>query len=323
MNWPRKSAGPLVAINHRPRLLTGSPYFGEQFLAEARRQGRRAIYWEKKVKPDIILVIDCTTDLERLEHFRSQGVKVVQRVDGAGIKDSKNPKQDNIIYQTYAQCDAVIFQSQFCREIWERSFSLAKPSFIILNAADEKIFSRSGPKLNFGFKRMITTAARWRPWKGLDQVVEVFQKLDREDLGLVVMGDGAEVPNHPRIKSTGKLSHKEMAKVFRAADLFIYLPWQEWCPKVVAQALVCGLPVVCSYRGGTKELVQDCGSAVRGAKDDDLEDFGPNPVDLAEAVKAVNAILDQPERCRPRPDLYLSTMVHNYFEVFEKILENK
>ena len=159
------------------------------------------------------------------------------------------------------------------------------------------------------------------------------------------MGDGAEVPKHPRIKATGKLSHKEMARIFRAGDLFIYLPWQEWCPKVVSQALVAGLPVVCSYRGGTKELVQDCGIVVSGAKDDDLEDFGPNPVNLDEAVKAVSSILEkadrcrtQPDanlseipkdisflgwRCRERPDLYLSTMVRQYFEAFEKVLAQR
>ena len=322
MRWRRKNTGIRVAINHQPRRFPGSPYFGEQFLAEAKRQGRSAAFWKDAEKPDILLVIDCDQDWDRLEHFRNQGAKLVQRVDGAGIKDSQSPRSDNPIYQTYEKCDAVIFQSHFCREIWERSFSLDKPCFIALNGADENILSRQGPKTDFGFKRMMVTAARWRPWKGLDQAVEVFQKLDREDLGLAVLGDGAEVPSHPRIKVTGKLSHKEMARVFRAAELFIYLPWQEWCPKVVAQALVSGLPVVCSYRGGTKELVQDCGIAARGAKDDDLEDFGPNPVDIDEAVKASNAILDQRKKCRERPDLYLSTMVRNYFEIFEKVMGN-
>jgi glycosyltransferase involved in cell wall biosynthesis len=323
MLWMRKSTGPLVAINHKPRLSPRSPYFGESFIAEAKRQGKNVVYWEKNVKPDIILMIDWTKDLELFERYRKMGVKVVHRIDGAGIVHPEQPKQDNIIYQTFEKVDAVIFQSDFCKEIWERSFKLEKPYYIVYNGADERVFSREGKKNNLGFKRFMVTGARWRPWKGLDQMVEVFLNLNREDFGFVVVGDGAEALKHPNILTTGKLGHKEMAEVFRAADLFLYLPWQEWCPKVVVRAILTGLPVVCSYRGGTRELVGDCGFAVHGEKDNDLEDFGPNPVNLAETVKAVNSILDKGEKCRERPDLYLSTMVKNYFDVFEKVLDQK
>jgi len=317
----RKREGFLVAINQKPRRFTRSPYFHEQFMEEARRQGKSVVFWERARNPSLVFVNDWTVDFARLEAYRKSGIKIVLRIDGAGIKDSRNPRKDNIIYQTSEFCDALIFQSEFCKEIWQRSFGLNKPNYIILNGADQRVFSRYGPKTDFGFKRMIVTAARWRQWKGLDQVIEVFLKLKREDTGLVVMGDDSKVPAHPSIKATGKLAHSEMAKIFRKADLFLYLPWQDWCPKVVAQALVSGLPVVCSYRGGTKELVQDCGIIVHGAKDDDLEDFGPNPVNLDEAVNAVNSLLEKGERCRERQDLYLSTMVTRYFEVFEKVLE--
>ncbi len=320
---PGNRGGPRVAINHKPRLLPGSPYFGEQFLAEAKRQGRQACFWDKDQKPDLVLVIDCDQDLERLDRYRSAGVKIVQRVDGVGIVNAREPRQDNFIFQTSEKADAIIFQSNFCREIWLRAFPLDKPSTIIYNGADARVFSAEGKKRDFGFERLMVTGARWRPWKGLDQVVEVFLKRDRKDLGLVVAGDGAEVPKHPRIIATGKLSHKQMAEVFRAADFFIYLPWQEWCPKVVSQALVAGLPVVCSYRGGTRELVSDCGIAVHGAKDHDLEDFGRNPVDIDETVKAVETVLARGERCRPRPDLHLSFMVEQYFDFFEKTLAGK
>jgi len=322
MVWRKKGSGPLVAINHKPRFQTGSPYFGEQFLKEARRQGRRVVYWEKNVAPDIILMIDWTLDFERLEHYRSQGVKVVLRIDGIGVKHEQDPCKDNRVYATFQKADAAIFQSEFCKEIWLRGFRLDKPHTVILNGADENIFSRQGPRENFGFNHFLVTAARWRPWKNLEQIIEVFLRIDRKDLGLVVIGADAKVPSHPRIRATGKLSHRQMAKVFRGADLFLYLPWQDWCPKVVSQALVAGLPVICSFKGGTRELVQDCGLVIRGAKDEAVP-FEPNPVNTEEAVAAVKQMLQKGERCRPRPDLYLSSMVKQYYNFFEELLAGR
>lgn len=312
----------MVAINHKPRLYTRSPYFVEQFIAEAKRQGRRAVYWEKNVRPDIILMIDWTLNFELLEHYRAMGAKVVLRIDGAGVKVKGEPAKNNRVYSTFQKVDAAIFQSKFCEQVWKKKFPLNMPSTIIYNGADERVFSREGPKRSFGFEHFLVTAARWRPWKGLEQVIEVFLKLDRGDLGLVIMGNRATAPKHPRIKTTGKLGHKIMAKVFRGADLFIYLPWQDWCPKVVVQALVSGLPVVCSFRGGTKELVQDCGIVVHGTKDDELGVFEANPVNIEETVNAVNLLLDRGQRCREREDLYLSTMVRQYYDFFAKVLDN-
>jgi glycosyltransferase involved in cell wall biosynthesis len=243
-------------------------------------------------------------------------------MDGIGVKHGETPLKDNRVYNSFLKSEAVIYQSRFCEEIWQKVIGLEKSSTIILNGADEKIFSREGSKKGFGFKHMMVTAARWREWKGLDQVVETFLKLDRSDLGLVVIGANAKVPDHPRIISTGKLGHRAMAKIFRAADLFIYLPWHEWCPKVVSQALVAGLPMVCTYKGGTRELVQDCGIIVHGPKDDAVP-FEPNPANLDETVQAAKTLLANPARCRPRPDLFLSTMVNQYFEFFEKVLGNR
>ena len=226
------------------------------------------VHWETEEKPDLLLLIDWTLDMDRLDRLRSQGVKVVLRMDGIGVKHGDAPTKDNRVYDAFLKSDAVIYQSKFCEEIWQKVIGMEKASSIILNGADEKIFSHEGAKKDFGFKHFMVTAARWREWKGLDRVVEVFLKLDREDLGLVAIGANAKAPKHPRIIATGKLGHRDMAKVFRAADLFIYLPWHEWCPKVVSQALVAGLPMVCTYKGGTRELVQDCGIIVHGPKDD-------------------------------------------------------
>jgi len=324
--WLSRQRGPVVGINWRPRLIpSASPNFAEMFYWEAKRQGRRVVYW-KRAKPDILLLISKTVHQELLDEYRRRGVPVVLRLDGVGIKDPSDPKKGNVNYLTAQKANFIIYQSGFCQRIWERLFSLNKPSRVIYNGADERIFSPEGERENFGFKRLIITSARWRNWKNLAQMIEVFFALKRSDTGLVIIGDtreaGVEIPDHPQIITTGRLSHKKMARVFRSGDIFLYLPWYEWCPKVVVQALVCGLPVVCSFNGGTRELVGDCGITVPGERDNEEPYFYPNPIKIEQAVEAVNALLEQGKKIPPRPDLYLSTMVKKYFEVFEKVLED-
>lgn len=321
MLWFWKKRGIRVLVNNTINLRDPSPGFTDSFVREARRQGRKVDYW-RRGKADIVLLIGKTKFKDKMEHFRRQGAKFVQRIDGIGVEDQEHPEKNNYNYETYQKTDAVIFQSRFCQQAWQEFFGSTKPYTIILNGADELVFSREGEKEDFGFKRFIVTAARWREWKNLKQTIELFEALDDRELGLVVIGEDAQVPRHPRIVATGRLNHKQMARVFRAAEFFVYLPWFEWCPKVVAQALVAGLPVLCSYKGGTRELVDDCGMVVKGEKDHDLRHLGPNPVNLEQAVNAANTILQKRERIRTRPDLYLSKMVENYYAFFQKVLDN-
>jgi len=246
-----RQRGPVVGINWRPRLIpSASPNFAEMFYWEAKRQGRKVVDW-KRSRPDVLLIISKTVHQELLDEYRRRGVPVVLRLDGVGVKDPTDPKKGNINYLTAQKADFIIYQSGFCQRIWERLFSLNKPSRVIYNGADERIFSPEG------------------------------ERLKRSDTGFVIVGDtreaGVKIPDHPQIITTGRLSHKKMARVFRSGDIFLYLPWYEWCPKVVVQALVCGLPVV-------------------------------------------NTLLEQGKKIPPRPDLYLSTMIRKYFEVFEKVL---
>jgi|GEM_PF-1783842 len=321
MFWFWKKRGISVVVNNTINLRNPSPGFNDLFVREARRQGKDIEFWHRRRKADIVLLIGKTKFKDQMERFRKAGAKFVMRIDGIGVKDPSNPFT-SLNWDTYQKVDAAIFQSQFCKDVWEKVFKIDRPSYIILNGADEKLFSRDGETENFGFKRFMVTAARWREWKNLKQVIDVFNELDDRELGLVVIGEGADVPKNPKIIHTGWMAHKQMAKVFRGADLFIYLPWYEWCPKVVSQALLTGLPVLCSYNGGTKELVQDCGIAVHGERDQNLEYFYPNPVNIEHAVKSARILLDKKERVRERPDLHLAKMVEDYYKVFEQVLEN-
>lgn len=329
-----------IVSNKRLERLPTSPPFIDQLGMELKKMGYKIGHNFTK-HADVALIVESTEQhYDQLVRLKEKGTKVVQRIDGihgnpGGIiaEEPKNKKMAN----TYSIADAVIFQSEFCKEVWERHFQPKRPevkNYVILNGADERYFSREGSKhnklekeLRKNAKYIIVTAARWRRWKNLEQMVDVMDRLDRDDCILAVVGrlDLIKPIEHPRVRYLGLMGHKDMGKFFRSADLFMYLAWFDWCPKAVSQALLAGLPVICSKRGGTKELVQDCGIVVPSKDENNLEDYEtPIPVDINATVEAIDAILNDPSKySRPRFDLSLSEMTRKYLDVFFDVAGKK
>lgn len=92
--------------------------------------------------------------------------------------------------------------------------------------------------------------------KGTDVVIEALSKLSPEfpALKLDVVGDGealdqfkqltAELGVSARVSFHGKVNHDSVMKLLRRADLFCYPTGSEGFPKVVLEAMACGLPVM-------------------------------------------------------------------------------
>jgi glycosyltransferase involved in cell wall biosynthesis len=91
---------------------------------------------------------------------------------------------------------------------------------------------------------------------------------DDPESGLVIIGTGfGEQIVHPNIKYIGKVPTDEIPKYLRGGDAFIHLAWLDHCPNSVVEALVCGLPVLCSHNGGTKEIVRSNGIVLKCEED--------------------------------------------------------
>ena len=62
-----------------------------------------------------------------------------------------------------------------------------------------------------------------------------------------------------------------MPQFLRGANAFIHLAWLDHCPNTVVEALCCGLPVLCTHNGGTKEIVRDNGIIIKCEEDYDFK----------------------------------------------------
>jgi glycosyltransferase involved in cell wall biosynthesis len=113
--------------------------------------------------------------------------------------------------------------------------------------------------------RTLITVARLVPWKGIGALIEWIS--DRNDLRLLVVGDGPERSNlealagrcgaGARVIFTGSVSRPQVAGYLKASDVFVLNSEYEGLPHVVLEAFAAGIPVVTTSAGGTGELVKN------------------------------------------------------------------
>lgn len=105
--------------------------------------------------------------------------------------------------------------------------------------------------------------------KGVFELIDSFIKLNSKypDLRLIFVGGGQELLAIENIISSNNLNKKvhiidrqpqnEIAKYFRAADIYVLPTYYEGLPSTVLEAMACGLPVVATNVGGIPEIVTE------------------------------------------------------------------
>lgn len=103
--------------------------------------------------------------------------------------------------------------------------------------------------------------------KNITGIIDTIKELSkiRDDFFISIIGDGdyeyfiryaekMELPKH-LYNIEGAKSYQEIAKLMQTHDLFLLYSNYENLPCVIAEALVCGLPVLTSNVGGTAEMI--------------------------------------------------------------------
>lgn len=192
------------------------------------------------------------------------------RVDGVAfdikmsIDSKKHTNLDLIKGIRFAQ--GVIFQSEFSRRLSESILHI-KPynSATILNGTNLELFSPRGGNIRnkLGIEDdsiVFITSAKWRAHKRLKSIVKVFQKLKGillKKAYLIIIGEpDFNIERDNQIISLGKVSYFELPSALRAGDIFLYFSWLDNCPNSVVEAIACGLPVICTNQGGTREIIE-------------------------------------------------------------------
>lgn len=191
------------------------------------------------------------------------------------------------VFDAITRAKGIIYQSRFDRRLIETfRKEIKEPCAVIPNGIDLQQFNPTGVnfrrKLNIPDHAIVLlTSAAWRAHKRLQDVIDIFVLLDKDSpakFHLLVLGKPPDSSFlHPRIHYLGFIPPQQLSGWYRSADIFVFLSWLDHCPNAVVEALACGLPVVCTNQGGTREIVERTGGGIVVDAD---EEFVFEAVDL-------------------------------------------
>ncbi|MEA1938951.1 MAG: glycosyltransferase [Pseudomonadota bacterium] len=111
-------------------------------------------------------------------------------------------------------------------------------------------------------KRIVGTAARLEPVKGVDRIIRTLAFLP-EDVHLIVAGDGSARADLERLAQDEEVAGRvtflgrvdDMPAFYRACDLFVLASRAEGLPLTLIEAQACGVPAVATDAGGSIEAL--------------------------------------------------------------------
>ena len=161
----------------------------------------------------------------------------------------------------------IVTPSLWLKKCVEESFLKNKDIRLIYNGIDlenfkktDKTEARKELKLPENKKILLFSANGGvkNPFKGGEFVFEAFEKLKNRSniIFLNIGGEGGQ--NSENWQDFGYVNDpKTMAKLYSAADIYLFPTLADNCPLTAIESLACGLPVVTFETGGVPEIVEN------------------------------------------------------------------
>jgi len=146
---------------------------------------------------------------------------------------------------------------------------------VIPNGIDTNLFSPK--KKNKGEKTIIISTGRLSKIKGYEYLIKALK--DKKDFVLWLVGEGdlreklekLSKKNNINTKFFGRKNHKEIIKLLQKSDLFVMPSLNEGMSNSILEAMACGLPIITTDTGGSKELIRGNGFIVKKANSLELK----------------------------------------------------
>jgi L-malate glycosyltransferase len=179
---------------------------------------------------------------------------------------------DKILFQhlsktIWKKAKAVVANSEGLKKLAQKTSTNQKIE-IIYNGIDINEFKPIKNKKEDKTLRIICVA-RLIKRKGTDYLIKALGKLKNEDFVLTIIGDGKEKENfiklaknlkiNKKVKFLGSIPHQKIVKYYQENNLFILPSLNEGMSNTVLEAMACGLPIITTNVGGSKELINDNG----------------------------------------------------------------
>ncbi|PWB39066.1 MAG: hypothetical protein C3F02_00395 [Parcubacteria group bacterium] len=172
------------------------------------------------------------------------------------------------------QADGVIAVSNFLSTVAEKIGVAKNKIKLIYNSVDwleEQIDPRAVEDIQKHFtpgSKVIVTACRLMPWKGIDGIIRILKPLQRKFgvVQLLVLGAGPELMKLQRltaqlalneqVKFIGKVQQQQVINYLRAANLFILNTNYEGLSHTLLEAMKAEVPIITTNVGGNPEVIE-------------------------------------------------------------------
>lgn len=215
-------------------------------------------------------------------------------------------EQNRPMKKILGMADYVFYQSEFCRISADRFLGrFGGPSKILYNPVDTKVFVPAA-KLTLGDPVTLLLAGSHGHYYRVRCAVETVAVLKRlrvnarliiagrycwQDNEAIALQESKELARNMGVESqvvfSGSYTQRDAVSLLHKADILLHTKYNDPCPRLVAEAMSCGLPVVYSASGGVPELVGEEGGVGVGAPLDWEKDHPPSPEALADCVQSI------------------------------------
>jgi glycosyltransferase involved in cell wall biosynthesis len=208
--------------------------------------------------------------------------------------------------QLMQAADYVVYQSAFCKKSADRYLGPCVGGWEILhNPVDTSVFV-PGPVLPMARGPVLLASGSHMQFYRVESVITAFAlvagkfefaklliaghlgwRRKHEDAENEVRKLCLDLHVDDRVQVVGRYTQQQAVAILQSAHILIHTKYNDPCPRMVVEAMACGLPVIYSDSGGTPELIgRDAGIGV--AVPQGWETLhAPSPEAISEAVSAV------------------------------------
>ena len=109
--------------------------------------------------------------------------------------------------------------------------------------------------------KIVTYIGKLEKWKGIDVLIDVFKTVYNEvkDVEFMIVGDGSFASKLKSIKLPirfiGHVPHNRMPEIYHKTAISVLPSYMEGLPTICMESLACGVPVVATDVGDTREII--------------------------------------------------------------------
>lgn len=229
----------------------------------------------------------------------------------------------NVVKDTYISPVKLIVVSKDLQTIIKKNYDA--DSIVVHNIVDTSIFECNRENKSDGNNsKTIISVGNLTKNKRMDMLIRCFTSaFDRNpSYKLIICGDGTEydnlaslikkLDNIENIKLLGKVDRREIAELYKNADLFVLLSEKETFGVAYVEAMAAGIPVLSSKSGGPEEfIIEEVGVMM----DDDEDAIACKINEMIVSENYNSAFISKYARDNFAPEVIASELIKLYQEI--------